>query len=90
MFPSSPIYIVVTEMKSIKPNQKGSLTGRLFRLLKVNGGVQESISLQENDVSVGILDNNYYDHQEDVEASLLEAERKQADAIEWQRRKFIC
>jgi len=66
------------------------LTGRLLRLLKVNGGLQESISLQENDVSVGILDNNHYDHQKDVKAALLEAERKKADAIEWQTRKFIC
>jgi hypothetical protein len=66
------------------------LTGRLFRLLKVNGGVQESISLKENDVSVGILDNNYYVNQKDVEAALLETERKKADAIEWQRRRFIC
>jgi hypothetical protein len=71
--------------------EKGSLAGRLLRLLKVNGGVQESISLQDNDVSVGILDNNYYYRQKDVKADLLEAERKKAEAIAlWQRRKLNC
>jgi hypothetical protein len=77
-------------MKSIKSNQKGSLTGRLLRLLKANGDLQESITLQENDVSVGILDNNYHVNQKDVKAALLEAERKKANAIETQRRRFIC
>lgn len=74
----------------MKQIEKGSLAGRLLRLLKVNGGLQESISLQENDVSVSILDNSYYDHQKDVKITLLEAERKKAEAIEFHRRKFIC
>ena len=66
------------------------MAGRLLRLLKVNGGLQESISFWENDVSVGIRDNGYYDHQKDVKTALLETERKKAEAMEWQRRKFIC
>jgi hypothetical protein len=76
-------------MKSIKSNQKGSLTGRLLRLLKVNGDLQESVSLKENDANAGILDNDYV-NQKDVNAALLEAEHKKANAIERQRRRFIC
>lgn len=66
------------------------MTGRLLRLLKVNGNLQESISLHENDANVGILDNDRYVNQKDVNAALLEAERKKAIAIERQRRRFIC
>jgi len=74
----------------MKQIEKGSLAGRLLRLLKVNGGLQESISLQKNDVSVSILDNSHYDHQKDAKITLLEAERKKAEALELHRRKFIC
>ena len=77
-------------MKRMKQIEKGSFAGRLLRLLKVNGSLQESISLQKDDVNVGILDNSHYDHQKSAKIALLEAERKKAEALAFQRRKFIC
>ena len=78
-------------MKKVKPEKKGSLTGKLLRLLKPSSSIQESISLQEKNVSVGIPSNSYHDHHKEIKTALVEAERKKAEALmELQRRKFIC
>ena len=63
---------------------------KLLRLLKPSGNLQESINLQEKKVSLGIPSNSYYGHQQEIKTALVEAERKKAQAIEWQRRRFIC
>ena len=68
--------------------KKSSLTGKLLRLLKPNSGLQESISLQGDNVS--ITTNSYHDYQKEIKTAMLEAERKKAEALmEWQKRRFI-
>ena len=68
--------------------KKNSLTGKLLRLLKPNSGLQESISLQGDNVS--ITTNSYHDYQKEIKTAMLEAERKKAEALmEWQKRRFI-
>ena len=88
---ASPISIVVAYMKKVELKKKGSLAGKLFRrLLRASSGFQESVSLQERDAHVGVPRNSYYDYQKEIKTALLEAERKKAEAIEWQRRNIIC
>ena len=76
-------------MKRTK-SEKGSFRGTLLRLFKLGKSFQESVSLQERDAHVGITRDIYYDHQREIRTALLEAERKKAEAVEWQRRKIIC
>ena len=77
------------EMKTIKPQKKGSLTGKVLRLFGTNRGFEEPSSDQE-ETRVGIPATNYYNHK-GIKSALLEAERKKAEALmEWQRRRFIC
>lgn len=78
------------EMKEIKPQRKGSLISKALRLLGMNRGFEEFSSDQEQTVHAGISGNNYYKYRREMETALLEAERKKAEAIEWQRRHFIC
>lgn len=70
--------------------RKGSLAGKLFRLLKARSAeLQETTSLQEN--SVGVSGNIHYDSQKEVQIALVEAERKKAEALmEMQKRRLIC
>jgi len=71
--------------------EKNSLAGKLLRLLKLEGGLQESISLQGDNGSATI--NTYLGYQKEIETAMLEAERKKAEALmkweRWQRRHFI-
>ena len=62
----------------------------MLRLLGMNRGFEEPPSDQEEIVHVGIPANNYYIYRKEIETALLEAERKRAKAMEWQRRRFIC
>lgn len=81
---------VVPEVKRVKLKREGSVGGKLFRrLLAASTEFQESISLQERDVHVGVLRDIYYDHQKEIKTALLEAEREKAKAIETQRRHVI-
>jgi len=77
------------KMKEIRPRRKGSLKGRVLRILRINRILGEPLSVQE-EIHVGIPASNYYNHREEVRAR-LEAERKMAEALrEWQKRRFIC
>ena len=89
---SSQLYILtVIKMKRIKPLKKGSLTGKILRLLGPNRGFEEPSNDQEEITPVGIPANNYYINRKEIETALLEAEQKKAKALmEWQRRRFIC
>jgi len=81
---------VVPEVKKAELKRTGSVGGKLFRrLLAASTEFQESISLQERDIHVGVLRNIYYDHQKEIKTALLEAERKKAKAIETQRRHIV-
>jgi len=78
-------------MKKAELEKKGSFAGKLFRrLLKTSRGFQESVGLQERDAHVGVPRNSYYGYQKEIKTALLEAERKKAEAIAWQRRHIIC
>ncbi len=79
------------EMKEIKPRRKVSLKGRVLRLMGMNGGFEELSSDQKQMGHAGNSENNYYKYQREVETTLLEAERKKAEALmEWQKRLFTC
>jgi len=89
MFLLYTISIVVIEMKEIKPRRKGSLIGRVLRILRINRILEEPLSVQE-EIHVGVPASNYYNHREEARA-VLEAERQIAEALmEWQKRRFIC
>ena len=91
MFLLYTISIVVIEMKEIKPRRKGSLIGRVLRILRgTNRILEEPLSVKE-EIHVGISASNYYSYRKEIETAWLEAERKKAKALmEWQKRRFIC
>ena len=78
------------EMKKINPQKKSSLIGKVLRLLGPNRGFEEPPNDQEEIVHVGVPASSYCNCRKEIESALLEAERKKAEAIEWQRRHFIC
>ncbi|MFQ6065088.1 MAG: hypothetical protein ACE5L6_06400 [Candidatus Bathyarchaeia archaeon] len=76
-------------MKRVDPKNKSALAGKLLRLLKLGGSLQDSIGLHKRNACVVVSENSHYD-QKGIETALLDAERKKAEAMEWQRRKIIC
>lgn len=81
---------VAPEAEGIELKRMGSVEGKLLRrLLGVSTEFQESISLQNRDIHVGVPRNTYYNQQMEIKTALLEAERKKAKAIETQRRHVI-
>ncbi len=91
----SPFHLstfVVMKMKEINPQKKkGSLMGKLLRLLRMNRGFGEPSGAQEKIVRAGVSGNSYYNYHKEIEIARLEAERKKAEAsLEWQKRRFIC
>lgn len=83
-FSSNPFIFVVTEVKKIEAEKKGSLAGRLFRLLKASG-VQESEIYEANVRFPECHEGN----QLDVRKAWLEAEYRKAEALLEQRRRRL-
>ena len=85
-FSPQPYILVVMEMKKIKPLKKGSLTGKVLRLLGTNRGFGEPPSDQEEIGNIYVS----YNCRKGIETALLEAERKKAKALmEMRKRHFI-
>ncbi len=79
------------EMKEMKPRRKGSLIGKVLRLLGRAEGFGELSSDQEQMVHAGISGNNHFKYRRKMETARLEAERRKAEVLmEWQKRRFIC
>jgi len=73
-------------MKRTK-SEKGSFRGTLLRLFKLGKSFQESVSLQERDAHVSVPRNIYYGYQKEIRATMLEAERRKAKALEEMQRQ---
>jgi len=89
MFLFCVILFVVMEMKTIKPQKKGSLRARVLRLLGTNRGFEEPSSDREKIVHASIPGDDYYNYRKEIETAWLEAERKKTEALAHVRR-FIC
>lgn len=81
-------------MKMYKPKEKlkslGRLAGKVLRLLRADREFQASLTGQEKIAHEATLVDIYQVSQKEIRSALLNAERKKAEAIEWQRRRFIC
>lgn len=76
------------EAKSSTP---GVLRARLLRLLGMNRDFERPLSIQGEIGNVGFIASDYYSYNTEIDAVLLEAERKKAEALmEWQKHRFIC
>lgn len=85
----APMFMVVSEMKRMKLEKKGSLAERLLRLMKPRSAVQESIVLSEQDARVTLPKGFHHEYQRIIRISALETERKKAEGLmEWQRHRF--
>lgn len=82
--------IVVIEMKKVTPHKRGSIVRRVLRFLTMSSSVEELRTCQEITHVPLPTDNSYTDRKE-INAALLEAERKKAEALmERQKRALIC
>jgi hypothetical protein len=84
------VHALVIETKRTIPHKKGSLKGKMLKVLRISRGFEETQDYQEKIVHVPIPTDTYYRYQKEIEATLLEAEQKKAQAMELQRRRFIC
>jgi len=76
------------EAKSSNPSV---LRASLHRLLGMNRDSERPLSIQGEIGNVGFTTSNYYSYGKEIEAALLEAERKKAEALmEWQKHRLIC
>ena len=78
--------------RGAKPNPlERVLSAGLLQLLRMNKSVENPLSVHEEIGHVGISVSNYATYGKEIETALLEAERKNAEALmEWQKRRFIC
>jgi hypothetical protein len=68
-----------------------ALHANLLRLLGMNRGYEEPLSVHEEIGQMSVPGSIYYNYGREIEAALLEAERRKAEALmELQKRRFIC
>lgn len=80
---------MVIEMKEIRPRRKGALIGKVLRLFGKNMGFEELTIDQGEIVHAGASGDNYSVYRKEIETAWLEAQRKKAEAMKWQQRRFI-
>jgi len=81
---------MVMNVKRIKWKSKVTLAERLFQLMKPHGSVQESVSLQEENVGSGSFKGDYQDYRIGIRNALLEAERKKAMGLSaWEKKRCM-
>jgi predicted component of type VI protein secretion system len=78
--------------KRVQPKAlRESLHADLLRLLGMNRGYEEPLSVHEEIGQISVPGGNYCNYGREIETALLEAERRKAEALmELQKRRFIC
>lgn len=86
---SLPIGVcVVIKMKGVKSLIKGSLGGKVFRMLGLNRDFEFSPNHEETRVD-SLMHYKHFAYPREIGLALLEAEEKKAKALmEWQKRRL--
>ncbi|MGD8565249.1 MAG: hypothetical protein PVF96_02760 [Candidatus Bathyarchaeota archaeon] len=76
-------------MKEMEARKKGSVLGTLLRSLLKSVNFEKVTSSSGESLQGAVSGNDYLFYSKQMEAAYLEAERKNAEALEVSRRRFI-
>ncbi len=77
-------------MKEIKARKEGHVIGTLLRSLVKSVSLEKVTNSSDKSLHGAVSGNDYLACSKQMELIQLEAERKNAEALEFSRRRFIC